>query len=78
MKLKLSHKIRINVSDDTGEKKQVLTGGVRKLPSKLLKALFGETAEVLILSPGKTVGSIEIHEEGGEPCESEGTVESNF
>ena len=78
MKLKLSHKIRINVSDDTGEKKQVLTGGVRKLPSELLKALFGETAEVLILSPGKTVGSIEIHEEGGEPCESEGTVESDF
>ena len=33
-----------------------------RLPKRLLKWLFGDFCEVLVLTPGKTVGEVEIHE----------------
>ena len=32
------------------------------VPKRLLKWLFGDFCEVLVLTPGKTVGEVEIHE----------------
>lgn len=69
--MKLRHRIRINVTDSSGRRTRVLSGGVRHLPMKLLTALFGENTEVLILSPGQSVQSVEIHEmKGGETNDS--------
>ena len=56
----LSHKIRINVVDDDGGKEAVLEGGICRLPYRLLRFLFGDMAEVMVLKPGNTVDSVEV------------------
>ena len=60
----LKHKIRINVVTDDGEKENVLQGGLRYLPYRLLQFLFGGSAQVLVLKPGQTVSSVEVREIG--------------
>lgn len=45
--MKLKHKVRINVTDDVGNKQTVLQGGIRYLPRKIARWLFGENIEVL-------------------------------
>ena len=56
----LSHNIRINVVEDDGGKENVLEGGICRLPSRLLRFLFGDMAEVMVLKPGNTVDSVEV------------------
>lgn len=65
--MKLKHKVCINVTDPKGHKETVLKGGVRVIPRRFLTFLLGERTEVLVLTPGRTVSSVEIHEvvEGG-------------
>ena len=58
----LKHRVRINVCDDSGHKQPVLKSGTARLPQRLLKWLFGDFSEVLVLTPGKTVDEVEIHE----------------
>lgn len=58
----LKHRVRINVCDEHGRKQPVLRSGTARLPKRLLKWLFGDFCEVLVLTPGKTVGEVEIHE----------------
>lgn len=68
----MKHKVRINVADEQGHKHQVLKGGVRTLPKKLLAWLLGEDMDILVLTPSKSVHSVEIHEmkEGEDSDES--------
>ena len=62
----MKHKVRINVTDNAGKKEHIMTCGIKKFPRRLIHALFGENTEVLILSPGQSVESVEVHEtEGG-------------
>lgn len=72
----LKHKVCINVTSPTGEKRTVLKGGVRSIPKKLLSALLGENTEILVLTPGQSVESVEIHEikEGGKCNEQNQTA----
>ena len=60
--MRLKHRIQINVTNTDGGKKPVLRAGVKTLPKRLLTALFGENAEILVLTPGQSVQSVEIHE----------------
>ena len=60
--MKLKHRVRINVTDDVGKKQTVLQSGVRHLPRKIAKLLFGENTEILVLTPGQSVESVEVHE----------------
>lgn len=63
--MNLQHKVQINVAQKDGShKKAVIKSGIGKIPQKLLNFLFGEFAEVLVLTPGKSVQSVEIHEIG--------------
>ena len=64
----LNHRVTINVADRDGRKSRVLKSGVMHVPRRLLRLLFGEFCEVLVLTPGRTVQGIEIHEikNGGE------------
>ena len=66
----LKHKIVINVSDPHGRTRNVLKGADVKLPTRLIKFLFGDITQVYLLSPGQTVESVDIHEveEGGNAC----------
>lgn len=45
-----------------GNKETVLQGCVRNLPRKLVEWLFGENMEILVLTPGQSIESVEIHE----------------
>ena len=60
----LRHRIRINVSDEKS-KARVLEGADRRLPTRLLRFLFGDFTTVYLLSPGQSVESVEIHEVKG-------------
>ena len=68
----LNHRVTINVADRDGHKSRVLKSGVMHVPRRLLRLLFGEFCEVLVLTPGRTVQGIEIHEikNGGEVHEA--------
>ena len=65
----IKHKVVINVSDPKGRKANVLRGADVKLPTRLLRFLFGDFTQVYLLSPGQTVESVDIREveEGGKP-----------
>ncbi len=57
----MKHKVTIQVSDEHG-RADVLKGAQRRLPTKLLRFLFGDFTQVYLLSPGKTVSSVDICE----------------
>jgi hypothetical protein len=63
---KLRHKVRVNVKDSGGEKRNVVTGTTLRLRARLIRFLFGDLAEVMVITPGKSVEGIEIREVGGE------------
>ena len=58
----LNHRVTINIAERGGNKSRVLKSGVMHVPRRLLRLLFGEFCEVLVLTPGRTVQGIEIHE----------------
>ena len=63
--MNLQHKVQINVArKDGSQKKAVIKSGISKIPQRLLNFLFGEFTEVLVLTPGQSVQSVEIHEIG--------------
>ena len=56
------HRVRINVAQSGGGTQGVLASRSRKVPARLIRLLFGQYSEVLVLAPGKSVRSVEIHE----------------
>jgi hypothetical protein len=64
----MKHKVSIRVGRDGTDGSEVVKSGSRTIRSKLLNLLFGEKVGVLVLTPGKTVETVEIRElaEGGE------------
>jgi len=61
--MNLQHKVQINVArKDGSQKKAVIKSGISKIPQRLLNFLFGEFTEILVLTPGQSVQSVEIHE----------------
>ncbi len=63
----MKHTITINVADEDGRRTTVLKGAERRMPTRLLRFLFGDFTQVYLLSPGQTVQSVNISEvkEGG-------------
>ncbi len=59
----LKHRVRINIADARGEREPVIRSDVITLPGRLLRWLFGDTAEVLVLQPGQSVTSVEIYQD---------------
>ena len=64
----LRHRITINVTDPHGRSARVLKGAEMRLPSRLVKLLFGDFTQVYLLAPGQSVDSVDIRElrEGGD------------
>ena len=61
--MNLQHQVRIHIAQKDGSHPTaVLKSGIRKIPQRLLSFLFGEFTEVLVLTPGQSVQSVEIHE----------------
>lgn len=65
--MSITHRVRINVSSASGTKKPILESGICTLPGRLVRALFGDATQILVLRPGQTIDSVEVHEttEGG-------------
>ncbi len=63
--MRVRHRVKINITDSGGNH-PVLQSGTARLPHRLLKWLFGDFCEVMVLTPGKTVGEVEIREESTE------------
>lgn len=57
----MKHKVKIAISNGS-KKTQLLTGDSIKIPMRILHWLLGDFCEILVLTPGKTVQSIEIQE----------------
>ncbi len=45
----------------------VIKSGIRNIPRRLIRFLFGDCAEILVLKPGQSVKTVEITEMKGEP-----------
>jgi hypothetical protein len=63
----MRHKIIICVGRST-DAPEIIKGASRTVRGRLLDLLFGEKVGVLVLTPGRTVETVEIRElpEGGE------------
>lgn len=61
----LKHSVQISVANRSGQIQQVLKSRRIRLPKRLLKLLIGNFCEVLVLTPGQSVQSVEIHEARG-------------
>lgn len=66
------HRVRINVAQSGGTTQGVLGSRGRRIPERLLRILFGRYSEVLVLTPGKSVRSVEIHETPQGACDDRG------
>jgi len=53
----MKHKVEISVG-----KEPVLGSRVMRLPERLLNFLLGDFTEVILLKPGSSVSSVEVHE----------------
>jgi len=60
--MNLKHRICISVSRPNNGTSEIIKSGSRMIRSKLLNFLFGEKVGVLILTPGRTVETVEIRE----------------
>ena len=67
--MNLKHKVQINVTSNCGKKQMVMKSGIRTLPKRLVKWLFGEDTQLLVMTSGQSVDSVEIRGVGGEPNE---------
>lgn len=63
----IKHKVCINIANSGGTPSPVVRSGTVQIRKKLLDFLFGQQVSVLVLSPGDSVQTVEIHElKGGE------------
>ncbi len=51
----MKHKVTIQVKKRDGKPATVLRGASRRLPTRLLKLLFGDFTQVYLLAPGQTI-----------------------
>ena len=63
----IKHKVCINIVEKDGASSPVIRSGTMQIRKKLLDFLFGQQVNVLVLSPGDSVQTVEIRElkEGG-------------
>ena len=68
--MSIQHTVRIHVAHPDGNL-PVVKSGIRHIPRRLIRFLFGDCAEVLVLKPGETVKTVEIKEVKGDAnCEA--------
>lgn len=68
--MNLKHKVFINITHPSGNPSPVIKSGTMQIRKRFLNFLFGEKVNVLVLSPGDSVETVEIRElKGGEGIE---------
>ncbi len=69
--MRMKHRVRINVADESNGKQRVLEGADMRLPSRLIRWLFGDYSTVYLLKPGQYIDSVEVHEVKPDTAEKE-------
>jgi hypothetical protein len=63
----IKHKVCINIAKNGSTPSPVLRSGTMQIRKRILDFLVGQQVNVLVLSPGDSVQTVEIHElKGGE------------
>ena len=63
--MSMTHTVRIHVAKPDGNH-QIIQSRIRHLPRRLIRFLFGDCSEILVLKPGETVKTVEIKETKGD------------
>ena len=58
----IQHKVCINIAKPGGTPAPIIRSGTMQIRRKLLDFLFGQQVSILVLSPGDSVQTVEIHE----------------
>lgn len=58
----MKHTVKINVVGRNGEGTEILRTRKMSIPKRIIRFVFGEFCEVMVLAPGKTVLGVEICE----------------
>ena len=59
---KMKHKVTIRVADERGSARAVVRGAQARIPTRLVRFLFGGYTNVYLLTPGQSVESVNIVE----------------
>lgn len=62
----LQHKVKIAVKNSDAKKREALRAGEKRIHKRFLRWLLGEEMNILIISPGPSVRTVEIQELKGE------------
>ena len=62
----LQHKVKIAVKSPDAKKREALRAGEKKIHKRFLRWLLGDEMNILVISPGPSVRTVEIHELEGE------------
>ena len=75
----MKHKVCINIAKPGGTPTPVVRSGTVQIRKRLLDFLFGQQVNVLVLSPGDSVQTVEIRElkEGGKADLSPGNGQAS-
>ena len=58
----MAHKVRVNVVTEDNRNEMLYASKKISLPRKLVRLLFGEATQILIMTPGQTVEQVEFIE----------------
>lgn len=58
----LQHKINISVKKPDNESQSAIRAGEKKIHKRFLRWLLGDEMNILVVSPGPSVRTVEIHE----------------
>lgn len=71
----MKHKVVINVSSENKQNTPVLKAALLTLPRRIVQFLFGEYTQIYLISPGKTIESVDIKEvQKGEYSNEQGKI----
>ena len=62
----MAHKVRVNLVTKSNRKEELLSNKTIRLPQRLVKLLFGDATQILIMQPGQSVQTVEFFELPGE------------
>ena len=58
----MKHKVTIRIIDEDGREESAIRGARARIPTRLIRFLFGGFTNVYLLTPGKTVDTVLIEE----------------
>ena len=58
----MKHKVKINLVTNENKRQQLYADRTLSLPRRIVRLLFGEATQILIMQPGQSVKTVEFFE----------------